>query len=227
MHSKNSKYNNSWITLGIRTSCKRKRELFSLTRNNNNTAIKQYYKDYCKILTKVIKEAKRLTLNKRIFQSHNKIKTTWNIINESLGKQQPLQTIQKLNIDGTQLTNQQDIANALNKHFSNVKNSVSNGDKLDNMKHNNPFANSNTEHGRETLVPPLVFKLFSTKEITQIIKSLKTKNSSGYDEINTKLLKISVNYISSPLTHLQQIHFCRNFSGEIKIFNHKAIIQKG
>ena len=202
MQSKNSKYKNSWITLGIRTSCKRKRELFSLIRNNNNTTMKQYYKVYCKILTKVIKDAKRMTLNKRIYKSNNKIKTTWNIINELLGKQQPLQSIQKLIIDGTQLTNQQDIANALNKHFPNEKNSVSNGDKLDNMKHNKPFANSNFEQGRETLVPPLVFKLFSTKEITQIIKSLKTKNSSGYDEINTKLLKISVNYISSPLTYI-------------------------
>ena len=143
-----------------------------------------------------------MTLNKRIYKSNNKIKTTWNIINELLGKQQPLQSIQKLIIDGTQLTNQQDIANALNKHFSNEKNSVSNDDKLDNMKHNKPFANSNFEQGRETLVPPLVFKLFSTKEITQIIKTLKTKNSSGYDEINTKLLKISVNYISSPLTYI-------------------------
>jgi hypothetical protein len=108
MQIKNSKYNNSWITLGIRTSCKRKRELFLLTRNSNNTTMKQYYKVYCKILTKVIKDAKRMTLNKRIFKSNNKIKTTWNIINESLGKQQPMQSIQKLIIDGTQLTNQQE-----------------------------------------------------------------------------------------------------------------------
>src|SRR5215510_4603909 len=34
-------YNNNWITLGIRTSCKRKRELFLLTRNSNNAALKQ------------------------------------------------------------------------------------------------------------------------------------------------------------------------------------------
>ena len=48
----------------------------------------------------------------------------------------------------------------------------------------------------------MVSKSFSTNEITRIIKSLKTKNSSGYDEINTKLLKISVNYICSSITHI-------------------------
>jgi len=45
-----------------------------------------------------------------------------------------------------------------------------------------------------------VFKTFSTKEITFIIKSIITKNAHGYDEISTKLLKISVTYIYSRLT---------------------------
>jgi hypothetical protein len=48
----------------------------------------------------------------------------------------------------------------------------------------------------------MVFKSFSTHEIISIIKSLKTKNSFGYDEINTKLLKVSASYICSPLTYI-------------------------
>jgi hypothetical protein len=48
----------------------------------------------------------------------------------------------------------------------------------------------------------MVFKSFSTNEITTIIKSLKNKNSYGYDEISPRILKISANYISSPLIHI-------------------------
>jgi hypothetical protein len=48
----------------------------------------------------------------------------------------------------------------------------------------------------------MVFKFFSTHEITTIIKSLKAKNSFGYDEVSTKVLKISANYICSPITHI-------------------------
>ena len=70
------------------------------------------------------------------------------------------------------------------------------------MEYDNLSTYSNFEQGKGTPDPPLVFKSFSTNEITRIIKSLKTKNSSGYDEINTKLLKISVNYICSPITHI-------------------------
>ena len=48
----------------------------------------------------------------------------------------------------------------------------------------------------------MVFKSFSTNEIMSIIKLLKTENSFGYDEISPRILKISANYISSPLTHI-------------------------
>jgi len=50
--------NNSWITPGIKTSCKRKRFLYLLTKNRDDINLKNYYKQYCKTLTTVIKEAK-------------------------------------------------------------------------------------------------------------------------------------------------------------------------
>jgi hypothetical protein len=39
-------------------------------------------------------------------------------------------------------------------------------------------------------------------EIEKIIKNLKPSNSHGYDEISTKVLKCSLNVISSPLTYI-------------------------
>jgi hypothetical protein len=40
-----------------------------------------------------------------------------------------------------------------------------------------------------------------TKEVSEIIKSLKWKNSHDYDEIPMRILKISSPFIISPLTH--------------------------
>ena len=48
--------------------------------------------------------------------------------------------------------------------------------------------------------PNIQFKNTSTKEIEKIIKSLTTKNSCGYDEISNKILKMSMPFITSPLT---------------------------
>jgi len=42
----------------------------------------------------------------------------------------------------------------------------------------------------------------STREISEIIKSLKWINSHGYYEIPIKILKISLPFIMSPLTYI-------------------------
>lgn len=39
-------------------------------------------------------------------------------------------------------------------------------------------------------------------KLKKIIKSLKTKNSSGYDEISNRIIKLSSPIIFSPLTHI-------------------------
>ena len=67
--------------------------------NSNNPDLQQYYNTYCKIVANVIKEAERITTyNKRILKSNNKSNTTWNIMNELLGKQQATNIIQKLTL---------------------------------------------------------------------------------------------------------------------------------
>jgi hypothetical protein len=55
--------NKSWITAGIKVSCNCKKYLNLLSRDSNDTNLKQYYKQYCRILTNVIKKAKRCMFN--------------------------------------------------------------------------------------------------------------------------------------------------------------------
>ena len=57
-----NKKNNNWITLGIWTSFKHKRELIIASRNSNNLDLKNCYKKCCKILSAVIQEAKKTKL---------------------------------------------------------------------------------------------------------------------------------------------------------------------
>jgi hypothetical protein len=52
----------TWITKGIRTSCKRKRQLILYCRYNNDVNTKRYLRQYSKILTRVITEAKKIIL---------------------------------------------------------------------------------------------------------------------------------------------------------------------
>ena len=65
--------------------------------------------------------------------------------------------------------------------------------------------------------PSMECKYTTTKEIERIKQSLKAKNSCGYDEISTKILKISGPFISSTLNYLcQKILFWGVFPDRLK-----------
>ena len=109
--------------------------------------------------------------------------------------------IQKLTIDGNHLTNQQSIADAFIKYFSSIVDKT-NSHSIGTKNHGKLSTyNCLVQQGGDSF-SPLVFKPTSTQEIISIIKSLNTKNSFGYDEISTKILKISTNFICSPLTYI-------------------------
>ena len=65
-------------------------------------------------------------------------------------------------------------------------------------------------------------------EINKIIYSLKCKDSYGYDEISTRILKISAPYILSPLTYIfNKILSTRIFPERLKISEVKPLFKKG
>ena len=134
------------------------------------------------ILAKVTKEAKNYLNNSRILKSNNKVETTWNIINDLLGKQRSTNSILKLSTEDSLLTNPNDIADAFNKYFSSII-SIRNRNNLENTRKNTSSTYSYLDLGNGNRYSPMVFKSFSTKEIISIFKSLKAKDSFGYDEV--------------------------------------------
>ena len=107
----------AWITSSIRASCKCEKDLFLLCRNSNDVKLKNYYKMYCKMLSKDIKEAKKCHFNRLIENSDNKMKTIWDIAKLLTGKKKNYNDIQQINTDGTLTSNSQIISNSFNNYF--------------------------------------------------------------------------------------------------------------
>jgi hypothetical protein len=63
--------------MGVKTSCNHKRQLYLLSKDSNDISLIKYCKGYCKILARVITEAKTSKYNNQIINSTNKIKTTY------------------------------------------------------------------------------------------------------------------------------------------------------
>jgi len=82
IQTKNKRNQNSWITPGIITSSKHTGELYKELQNNNNATLASYYRDYSKMLSRVRRKATIIEHDKLILNSHNKVKTTLDIINK-------------------------------------------------------------------------------------------------------------------------------------------------
>ena len=92
-----------------------------LCKETNNSKIKNHYKTYCKILSKVIKVAKRQHFNNLIKCSKNKTKTMWNIVKAQTNTRVSKDKL-PLTIEGKSIKKYHDLANVFNEYFINATN---------------------------------------------------------------------------------------------------------
>jgi hypothetical protein len=186
---------NAWITKGIKISCKRKEALYILSKNTQNPKLKNHYTTYSKILSGVIRAAKKMHFNNLLSRSHNKVKTMWNFVKTEINKQNR-SDVPPLNIEGSPANDYQELACVFNEYFINVINPT----QTDNLKEDSSVAENlntvcNRPFGQIDLTPV-------TAQEIKIIRSLKWTTASGYDGVSPRLLKLSLPYIISPLTYL-------------------------
>ena len=174
--------------------------LWHVTVGGNIKKHKLYYKQYCKILSKVINEAKKVYYKEIIIKSKNKTKTIWNIINKETGNSAKENNIQFLKIKNHTVYNRVSIANELNTYFSNIVDSSGIKEINVNKEDVHPLQYLSKYFKQPFKV--MTWPYISSKEINKIIDSLKSKNTSGYDEITTNIIKISKPFIISPLINI-------------------------
>jgi Notch-like protein len=189
-------YNKTWITKGIRISFGHKRELHVLSRNTDNPELLRYYKKYCKMLSD-IKLAKKHYYNKLIINSKNKVKTTWGIIKSVTNAKSSKSTITSISSKRKSYNNPQIMPNIFNNYFIMRPNQM----QLNKLTIISNSLSYLSEVHKRTL-PNINLTTATSKEIKDIIKTLKWKNSKGYDEVPLNILKISTPFISSPLVYI-------------------------
>ena len=136
--------------------------------------------------------------------------------------------ITSINVNGNLSFNGQIIADTFNKYFITVAQNihVNNCNVHALSKHENPISYLTRAFNQP--FPTINFKGVSSKEIEDITKLLKTKNSHGYDEISTNILKSSIYYISSPLTYIcNKMLSSGVFPTRLKFAEVKPIFKKG
>jgi hypothetical protein len=128
----------------------------------------------------VIREAKTVYYYKKNTKSDNKYKATWDTIKEVPGRQLPKIEVQDIKVKNRHITDLQEITDVYNDYFTLKEDKVitcKTPNRLDKVKKRNCWLNQNGIQPCSSFV----FRNLSTKEISAIIKSIKTKRTCGYD----------------------------------------------
>jgi hypothetical protein len=202
-------------------------------RNNNNPAMRKYFKDYCQIISKVIKEAKSMEYDRHILNSNNVMRTSWKLMNKELGKERKNHGFQSLNINGRSTTNHQITANAFHKHFTTIPTMISRNINASNCFTKTSVNNQNNlsislNHVFQNSLPSNKYCCTTTKEIENVIRSLKSSNSCGYDEVPSQLLKSCSYFMSFPLNYIcNNTLFTGVFPDRLKYATIRPLFKKG
>lgn len=184
----------TWFTQGIKKSVQTKRKLrFTYYKSSNDLAknsIKSKYYSYSKLLKRCIHQSQKLENSKFVTNSKNIGKASWEIIKNVTRDSPRNSDIHEVLFNNDILSNPIDIANAFNDYSINITNSINY------YKQNYDTSNIKTCSDTIFLIPT------DCQEIVKIIQLLNSTKSTGYDDIQTHILKRSKLQIAPVLSYL-------------------------
>lgn len=174
----------SWITKGIKISCKNKRVMY---KNKLKGVISnEVYLKYCKILKKVIQAAKKLSNESFIINSNNKCKATWKLVNQTTNRLQKVETDLKTCFGYGSLDQ---LLRDFNRYFVNVGSESTVDADIAIEYVNNVDSN-------------IFMQPTDYLEVYRVIKTLNNTRAVGHDGIPVKLISHIADSIVMPLTHV-------------------------
>lgn len=193
--SRNSKSFKPWISKGLLRSIKKKNKLYKQFLYSPNPGNESIYKVYKNKLTHSIRVAKRLYYDKKLADNKSNIKETWKILNSIINKKNPKSKLNSVfNYDGKEVLDPVEIANRFCNYFSslgpNLAKKIPATTVVPKSFLSGEFLNS------------IFLDAVTENEIIEITTGFQSGKAIGYDKISMSVIKLSINFISKPLTHI-------------------------
>lgn len=224
---RDSNSNKGWITLGIKKSSIRLKELYNL--QQVGIISKEYYNKYKSIYNKVLKHAKQMYFDNIILNSANKSSTVWKIINNTVATKTGHFNQDSMLINDKISSDKIEIANAFNSYFVNLPGSLLQNHNITSASRTNaypldlPYLNPTNDPNFKFIFNPV-----TESEIVDVINSLKNSNSVGPDLFSTKIIKKFAHLLAVPLCHLINECFSQEcFPNILKLSKVIPLFKKG
>lgn len=194
-----SKYiiNEEWMTKGLMKSSRILNKLYRKCANKPRTHSAYIrYIDYRNTYN-TLKRTVRQNYYRDLFDKYKTdIKRTWKLMNSLIGKENDKSTVQNtFKLDNKILNNPKEIADGFCQYFSNVGSKLAADIGRPNKTYYDYLHLKNNINQSSIFLTPV-----SPIEVQTIIKSLKSKKSTGRDNLNTLLIKQLGSEISYPLS---------------------------
>lgn len=183
-----------WATAGIHKSRRKLYELYGEKQYNFNEEFKEKVRNYSKIFKNVCREARSRFLSSKIKNSQNKIKTTWNIINNETGRVQTRNNEFNLNINNTTITLDEEVAKTFEHFFSDIPVSTTK------FLNSSPLiAESFLKQNVTECIIQFKFDYINSDDIIKAFKLINVKKSTDLWGISITIIKPLIDIIAPEL----------------------------
>jgi len=199
-----------WLTKALKISIKHKNRLYFKSIQCPTVENITHYKEYKKMLSKLLRNSERQHFDNLFSTNKNNIKQSWAIMKEIINKKRSNRYPDKLEINDEITSNEQAMVDKFNQYFVNVGSTLA---KKIPENENSPL--SYIKH--HNLHSIYLYEV-TINEVETLIKKLKNSSTAGWDEIPATLLKNTYQYYVKPLTHIFNLSLTQGvFPNELKL----------
>ena len=183
-----------WITPELK-QCMHERDVLKIKASRSNDPDDwKVFKRSRNLVNSEIKNAKALYYANALHENKNNLKKTWNIINELTSRKQYNSHVSELKVNGSSITNPQELSNEFNDYFVNIGPKLA--DKI--------TCNQNTNSYMEYLEPldngiNFQMKTITSSNVFSMLSKLSKSKATGLDRISARLLRECPDLIADSL----------------------------
>jgi hypothetical protein len=211
-------FRKSWLSEQMKQCIKTKNRLYIRSIKFPTEMNISNYKDYKRILNRLLRKTERDHYNSLFLLNKTNIKRQWKILKNVINKQKTMHVPTQFIFGNQIVTDQNVIANKFNKYFANVGNDLAN---------NIPDIDLNPLSFIDSNNSSIFLSYIEENEVERIIKTLK-EVSPGKDGIHSKVIKATYHLYLSPFTHVLNLTFAQGvFPNELKLAKIVPLFKSG
>ena len=215
------KYQNGkpWLTEGMKNYIKYKNKLYIKYKKEPNSFNQRTFTVFLSNLNKILRKSERDYYDNLLTEYKSYLRNMWSVINEIINKRKHKPMTSKFVVGDREIYDSIGIAEHFNNFFTNVAKNLA-AKIPDTTKE----ATSYIEHSN---INYIFLGEVSSDEISKVINCLKD-TSSGWDDLNSKIVKSTSRFYIAPLTYLINLSLTQGvFPKELKIAKVISIYKSG